>query len=203
MYKIMNKCNNMQYNEIPCNNVQYNRIYYNIMQYHTTQSYNLQNNWIKWTSRGRLYAIMYHVSCIMYNASCIMHHASCIMCHASCIKYLWCQTELLSKKNSRTDRKWLGRYGCVAQRPTVKDCHTSCNCTLLSCKHVEGKKFGGCISKFSKNFSFEKKNFTQSDAKILKNPFYANFFIINCIFYVKFEFRMISAFIWYTYVLSM
>ena len=86
----MNKCNNMQYNEIPCNNVQYNRIYYNIMQYHTTQSYNMQNNWIKWTSRGRLYAIMYHVSCIMYNASCIMHHASCIMCHVSCIKYHWC-----------------------------------------------------------------------------------------------------------------
>ena len=86
----MNKCKNMQYNEIPCNNMQYNRIYYNIMQYHTTQSYNMQNNWIKWMSRGQLYAIMYYVSCFMYHASCIMCHVLYVMCHVSCIKYHWC-----------------------------------------------------------------------------------------------------------------
>ena len=44
------------------------------------------------------------------------------------------------------------------------------------------KNLGVVYQNFRKILVSKKKNFTQSDAKILKNPFYANFFIINCIF---------------------
>ena len=38
-----------------------------------------------------------------------------------------------------------------------------------------------------------------NETKILKNLFYGNVFKTNNNFYVKFELRMFSAFIWYTY----
>ena len=56
-------------------------------------------------------------------------------------------------------------------------------------------KMGGCLVNFLKNLSFEKKNAVKNETKILKNSFYANFFITNSIFYVKFECRMFPAFI--------
>ena len=55
-------------------------------------------------------------------------------------------------------------------------------------------KIGGCIRNVLKNLRF-KKNAIKNEIKILENAFYAIFFITNCIFYVKFEFRMFSAFI--------
>ena len=47
---------------------------------------------------------------------------------------------------------------------------------------------------FLKNWSFAKKTI-EIEAKIMKNPFDTKFLITNCIFYVKFELGMFSAFI--------
>ena len=60
-------------------------------------------------------------------------------------------------------------------------------------------KIGGCIRNFFKNLHFKKITAIKNEMKILKNAFYANFFITNCIFYDKFECRMFPAFIWCTY----
>ena len=60
-------------------------------------------------------------------------------------------------------------------------------------------KIGGCIRNFLKNLRFKKITAIKNEMKILKNAFYANFFITNCIFYDKFECRMFPAFIWCTY----
>ena len=49
-----------------------------------------------------------------------------------------------------------------------------------------------------KKFSVSKKSHQKWDENFEKT-FFANFFTTNCIFYVKFAFRMFSAFIWYTY----
>ena len=57
-------------------------------------------------------------------------------------------------------------------------------------------KIGGCIKNFLKNSRFEKKNTIKIDAKILQKISKQIVF-----FYVKLEFRMFSAFIWYTYCL--
>ena len=54
---------------------------------------------------------------------------------------------------------------------------------------------GGLSKKFFEKFEFRKKNAVKNETKILKNSFYANFFITNSIFYVKFECRMFPAFI--------
>ena len=56
-------------------------------------------------------------------------------------------------------------------------------------------KNGGLYNKFFEKFEFRKKNAVKNETKILKNSFFANFFITNCIFDAKFEFRMFSAFI--------
>ena len=42
-------------------------------------------------------------------------------------------------------------------------------------------KIGGCIRNFLKNLRFKKKAI-KNEMKILKNAFYANFIITNCIF---------------------
>ena len=62
-----------------------------------------------------------------------------------------------------------------------------------------GYQFWGLYTKFFEKFEFRKKNFIKTEAKIMKNPFFEQKFIKNCVFYVKFKFGMFSAFIWYTY----
>ena len=41
---------------------------------------------------------------------------------------------------------------------------------------------GGLSNKYFENFEFRKKNAVKNEMKILKNLFYAKFFIINCNF---------------------
>ena len=55
------------------------------------------------------------------------------------------------------------------------------------------------FSQISEKFSFRKKKSHRKWAKILKKLIFAKFSITNIIFYVKIEFRMFQAFIWYTY----
>ena len=49
-------------------------------------------------------------------------------------------------------------------------------------KTSEKYKFGGLYTKIFKKFEFQKKNFFEAGAKILKNSFFAIIFIANCIF---------------------
>ena len=56
-------------------------------------------------------------------------------------------------------------------------------------------KNGGLYNKFFEKFEFRKKSAVKNEKKIQKNSFFVNFFITNCIFDAKFEFRMFSAFI--------
>ena len=56
-------------------------------------------------------------------------------------------------------------------------------------------KNGGLYNNFFEEFKFRKKNSVKNETKILKNSFFANVFITNCIFDAKYQFRMFSAFI--------
>ena len=92
---------------------------------------------------------------------------------------------------------------------TLKDCRVvwdeagdikpSCNFHFGYLKQVDNINFGGCLWKFSKNLRYEKKNLNETEKFFLKNQFFANFSKQIVFFYVKFAFRMFSAFIWYTY----
>ena len=64
---------------------------------------------------------------------------------------------------------------------------------------MDEEKNGGCIWKNPKNLRYEKKNLIETKKFFLKNQFFANFSKQIIFFYVKFAFRMFSAFIWYTY----
>ena len=64
---------------------------------------------------------------------------------------------------------------------------------------MDNINFGGCLQKFSKNLRYEKKNLNETENFFLKNQFFAIFSKQIVFFYVKFAFRMFSAFIWYTY----
>ena len=64
---------------------------------------------------------------------------------------------------------------------------------------MDNINFGGCLWKFSKNSRYEKKNLNETEKFFFEKSIFCKFFKTNCIFYVKFAFRMFSAFIWYTY----
>ena len=53
--------------------------------------------------------------------------------------------------------------------------------------------------KIFEKFVLRKKNLNETEKFFLKNQFFANFSKQIVFFYVKFAFRMFSAFIWYTY----
>ena len=57
------------------------------------------------------------------------------------------------------------------------------------------KKMGGVCKKNPKNLRYEKKNLIETEKFCLKNQFFANFQNKFYFFYVKFAFRMFSAFI--------
>jgi hypothetical protein len=63
----------------------------------------------------------------------------------------------------------------------------------------ERYKFWGLFMKMFINFEFWKKKFHQKWYKNFEKPIFCKIFHINLIFYVKFELRMFSAFILYTY----
>ena len=77
----------------------------------------------------------------------------------------------------------------------VRSVKPSCIFHFWCLKQVKNINLGCCIKNFSKNLSFEKKNFVKAGTKILKNPFFAKISKQIVFFYVKFEFRMFSAFI--------
>ena len=53
--------------------------------------------------------------------------------------------------------------------------------------------------KKSEKFALRKKNLIKTENFFLKNEFFCKFFKTNCVFDVKYEFRIFSAFIWCTY----
>ena len=53
--------------------------------------------------------------------------------------------------------------------------------------------------KIFEKFALRKKNLNETEKFFLKNQFFANFSKQIVLFYVKFAFRMFSAFIWCTY----
>ena len=61
------------------------------------------------------------------------------------------------------------------------------------------KNLGGCIKKNLKNFAFEKFFFVKTKSKIFKNSIFANIFYQTVLFNTKYQFEMISAFIWCIY----
>ena len=61
----------------------------------------------------------------------------------------------------------------------VRSVKPSCIFHFWCLKQVKNINLGGCIKKFSKNLSFEKKNFVKAGTKILKNPFFAKNFKAN------------------------
>ena len=54
--------------------------------------------------------------------------------------------------------------------------------------------FGGCIKNFLKNLNFEKNNFVEAGAKVLKNPFFTNFSQQIVFFYTANNYRHCTAF---------
>ena len=52
-------------------------------------------------------------------------------------------------------------------------------------KTSDNHKNGGLYNNFFEKFEFRKKNSIKIERKILKNSFYANFIIANCIFDAK------------------
>ena len=66
-------------------------------------------------------------------------------------------------------------------------------------QQVENNNFGGCSWKILKNFRSKIFFFVKSESKILKNSIFAKFFFQIVLFSTKYEFEMISAFIWCIY----
>ena len=58
----------------------------------------------------------------------------------------------------------------------------SCIFHFWCLKQVKNINLGGCIKNFSKNLSFEKKNFVVAGTKILKNRFFQKNFTKNVLF---------------------
>ena len=61
------------------------------------------------------------------------------------------------------------------------------------------KNLGGCIKKILKILRSKKNFFVKTKSKIFKNSIFANIFYQTVLFDTKYQFEMISAFIWCIY----
>ena len=85
---------------------------------------------------------------------------------------------------------------CRVVRDEAGGLKPSCNFHFRCLKQVDDINLGGCLGKFSKNLSYQKKIPTKLRNFFLKNQFFANFSKQIVFFYVKFAFRITVGWEW-------
>ena len=71
---------------------------------------------------------------------------------------------------------------CRVVRDEAGGIKPSCNFHFRCLKQVDDINLGGCLGKFSKNLSYEKKNPNETEKFFFEKSIFCNFFKTNCIF---------------------